>query len=580
MDHQSPIQQSAAGIQNELMQANLWDNSDSVVDRPERKAEFKPRPYQAEAADAVMEAFQGNQSALVVMATGTGKTVLFSEIVRRCGTGRRLVIAHREELIYQAVRKIRSMTDLEISVEMAETWSDESIRPDVVVSTIQTQTTGRERMRRFDPFDFSLVVIDEAHRGVAKSYKKLAEYYLQNPNLKILGVTATPDRADEAALGQVFDTVAYDYEILDAINDGWLVPIRQNAVEVHGLDYSGCRTTAGDLNGADLERILEEEEMLHKFADPTFQMARGRKTLMFASSVRHAEMLSDILNRHHDGSSQWICGKTPKDERRRILNAYSKDEFQFLVNVGIATEGFDEPGVELVVIGRPTKSRALYAQMVGRGTRPLPGIVDGPTTDVARRQAIESSRKPYVEVIDFVGNAGRHKLMSAADILGGRYDDEIVELAAARMREKTDGSPKDVQHELQAAHDEIHAAREKRRRERMCIVGKASWETLSIDPFDALGIEPERVKGWDRGRRLTKAQSDVLERNGIDPNPLSYSQAKQLIDHIMQHPDRMPCTKKQASLLKRYGYDVGSMNKATASSLIGQLANNGWRKPS
>ena len=564
------------------MQQSLWHNSDEGDDRRESRGEFKPRPYQADAADAVMEAFQTNQSALVVMPTGTGKTVLFSEIVRRFGGGRRLVIAHREELIYQAVRKIRSMTDLEISIEMAETWSNEAIRPDVVVSTVQTQTQGGARMNRFDPLDFNLLVLDEAHHCVAKSYRRLIEHYSQNPNLKILGVTATPDRADEAALGQVFDTVAYDYEIIDAINDGWLVPIRQTPVIVNGLSFADCRTTAGDLNQADVERIIEEEKspMLHGFADPTYQLSRGRKTLVFASSVKHAEMLSDILNRHHDGSSQWICGKTPKDERRRILNAYSKDEFQFLVNVGIATEGFDEPGVELVVIGRPTKSRALYAQMVGRGTRPLPGIVDGPTTDVARRQAIESSRKPYVEVIDFVGNAGRHKLMSAADILGGRYDDEIVELAAARMREKTDGSPKDVQHELQAAHDEIHAAREKRRRERMCIVGKASWETLSIDPFDALGIEPERVKGWDRGRQLTKAQSDVLERNGIDPNPLSYSQAKQLIDHIMQHPDRMPCTKKQASLLKRYGYDVGSMNKATASSLIGQLANNGWRKPS
>jgi superfamily II DNA or RNA helicase len=210
-------------------------------------------------------------------------------------------------------------------------------------------------MQKFDPNEFSLLIIDEAHHSAAKSYRKVIDYYRRNKNLKVLGATATPDRADEKALGQIFDSVAFDYEIVDAIDDGWLVPITQQSVVVDGLDYSGIRTTAGDLNGKDLAAVLEFEETLHGFVGPILELSGDRKTLIFAASIAHAERICEILNRHKPKSAEWVHGKTPKEERRDLWPRYAGSDFQYLVNVGVTTEGFDEPSIEIIAICRPTR---------------------------------------------------------------------------------------------------------------------------------------------------------------------------------------------------------------------------------
>jgi superfamily II DNA or RNA helicase len=168
------------------------------------------RPYQEQAVSNVFKEWETNDSTLLVMATGTGKTQVFSEVIRKSGR-RALVIAHREELIWQAVKRIESF-GVNTTVEMAALVADNSLWNDrpTVVSTVQTQ---KGRMNRFRPYDFDLLIIDEAHHATASSYRRVLNYYKQNPKLKVLGVTATPDRADEEALGQVFQSVAYDYEI-------------------------------------------------------------------------------------------------------------------------------------------------------------------------------------------------------------------------------------------------------------------------------------------------------------------------------------------------------------------------------
>ena len=145
----------------------------------------------------------------------------------------------------------------DVDIEMGELRAQETIwnQSPVVVSSIQTQCAGRgkwKRMKKFDPKKFGLIIIDEAHHATSESYRKVIEWYRQNPDVRILGVTATPDRADQMALGEVFDTVAYEYGIREGIEHGWLCPIRQRLVNVGSLDFSACRTTAGDLNGADL----------------------------------------------------------------------------------------------------------------------------------------------------------------------------------------------------------------------------------------------------------------------------------------------------------------------------------------
>lgn len=500
-----------------------------------------------------------------------------------------MVVAHREELIFQAADKIQKVTGLEPDIEMAEMRAAEfslSGKARVVISTIQTQVAGRNggRMTRFDPNEFSLLVIDEAHHAVASTYRRVIEHYRTNPNLQVLGVTATPDRADEEALGKVFDAVAWEYDIRFGITDGWLVPIHQRMVHADGLDLSQVRTTAGDLNGADLARVMEYEVPLHEIVGPTVELAGDRKTLVFAASLAHADRICDILNRHRSDSARWVHGGTQKAERRQLFRDYAKGEFQYLVNVGVATEGFDDPGVAVVVMARPTKSRALYTQMIGRGTRPLAGVVDhADLWDSAERRcrAIADSNKPSVEIIDFVGNAGRHRLITTADILGGNVSDEVVDRARARLRQEGSG---DAMQALAWAETEIQAERERARQaeaaRRAKLTAKVNFRTQTIDPFDVFGLTPWRERGWEKGRQPSQKMVDLLERQGINTRGLTFAQARQLINEITSRWDSDRCSFKQAKILASRGLFT-DITREQARQMIDAIAEReGWQRRS
>jgi superfamily II DNA or RNA helicase len=545
------------------------------------------RPYQKEAYDCTLEKFKTVDTALCVLATGLGKTVYAAHLINHFReSGRILMLAHRAELIYQADDHIQNICDVESDIEMGAEWatSFDEFKADVVISTVQTQIAGRDggRMNRFDPKEFSLLVIDEAHHAPAATYKRIIEYYKQNPALKILGLTATPDRKDKKAMGQIFDEVAYAYDIRDGIDDGWLVPIEQQSIFVEGLDYSAVKTTAGDLNGKDLAAVMEFEEILHGIADPTVQLTGDRKTLIFAASVAHAERLTEIINRHKPDSARFVCGTTPKEVRRSMFDDFAEKDFQYLVNVGVATEGFDDPGIEVVVMARPTKSRTLYAQMAGRGTRPLPGIVDLYDTVVERREAIAASDKKVLEIMDFVGNAGRHKLITSADILGGHYTDEVVDLAKKNAEEESSAKkkPVDIVTELQKAEREIA----KRHREaedaiaRDHLLLRAKYSTAKINPFNVLDIDPKREAPWHKGRPPTSGQKKYLEKCGVPIDGLTFTHASQIIDTMIKRREVGTCTYKQAKCLQKFGYDSTEMTFGEAGRIIGALVKVGWKK--
>lgn len=495
-----------------------------------------------------------------------------------------MVLAHREELIFQAQKKIAAVTGFEVQVEMAGYRADmDGLHgaPQVVVSTIQTQTAGGDgggRMTKFDPMDFGLLIIDEGHHATAGSYKRCIDWYKRNPELRVLGVTATPDRADEEALGQVYESVAFDYEVLDAIDGGWLVPIEQQMVHVEGLDFSSCRTTAGDLNGADLAEVLEFEKNLHGIADPTLKIAGDRRALIFAASVAQAERLSEILNRAKPGCSDWVCGKTDKDVRRATLDAFSTGKTQFVVNVGCLTEGFDDAGVELVIMGRPTKSRSLYAQMIGRATRPaeeIAGRLSECANDEARRDMIASSIKPKCLVVDFVGNSGKHKLVTSADVLGGKVSEEAIAQAIKKARES--GAPVDMAKELDAAQADINRKAAEAAR-RAALRANAKFKTTNVSPFDVFDITPTKERGWDRGKQLSDKQRDLLIKQGINADDMPYHEAKQILDEMFRRWNGNLSSFKQTSLLKRQGF-VAPMRRDEAKKAIDQIASRqGWGK--
>jgi superfamily II DNA or RNA helicase len=433
-------------------------------------------------------------------------------------------------------------------------------------------------MQEFTPHDFGLIICDEAHHATARTYRRIFDYFGRNPELKRLGVTATPDRCDEVALGKVFDTVAYHYEIPNAILDGFLVPIDQRYIVIEDLDFSAIRTTAGDLNAGDLEAVLLTEKFLHGIVNPTLELAGDRPTLVFTVSVAHAERVAEIINRHRPQQAICLHASTPSDERREMLRRFKRREVQYLVNCGLFLEGFDETSIGCVAIGRPTKSRALYAQMIGRGTRPHPpGLID--QDDYApddRCELIATSGKPDLLVLDFVGNSGKHKLMSSADILGGNYADEVVEKAKAKARQKAAaGQPTSMLNDLIEAQKEYEEEQKRRRR---LIVAKASYRNSKVDPFDVLDVAPKREPGWHKGRLATDRQLEVLKSNGIEKAGMSFWEATQLIQQIFDRRDKGLCTFKQAKLLAKFGYSAETSFE-DAKTLIDRIAANGWKRP-
>lgn len=545
------------------------------------------RDYQQAAIEGIFEAWESHRSTLAVLPTGVGKTVIFSSTIARLlerpKAGRVMVLAHRAELVHQAAEKIELITGERPDIEMADYRATGRRR--VVVASKDSLRGGR--LTRFEPSEFDAVITDEAHHATAKSYTNIYDWFTHhNPAVKFLGVTATPDRHDEAALGKVFESVAYVYEIQDAIRDGYLVPVAVQTVEVEGLDLSSIRTQAGDLNQKQLNELMQYEKPLHGITHPTIEITCGlkpgtidalpddqldtladqcpqrMKSLVFAVSVAHAERLAEIFNRWLPSSARWICGETPEDERKATLRDYAHGSFQYLINVGVFTEGFDEPGIEAVILARPTKSRPLCAQMVGRGTRPLPDTIDGLDDGDARRAAIAESGKPRLLVIDFAGNTGKHKLVSPADVLGGNYSDEAV--AKAKKKKGKGGEPVDVLDALEQAENDIEA--KKRRKLR----AKAKYSTGTVDPFNVLDLKPNRERGWDRGAPPTDRQLAFLKGRGVETEGLTKASASQLIGTLNARQDHGWCTFKQAKLLRQFNIDPAGVRFEDASRLINQ----------
>ena len=552
------------------------------------------RDYQSKAEVSTLAAWEdGSRAVLGVMPTGTGKTIVFASIIRRLFPKRAMVLAHRQELIWQARDKIQKVTGLTVDVEMGEFKARESgdllkPRARVVVSTIQTHTAGGDgagRMGKFDPQDFGLLIIDEAHHATSPSYRRIIDYYKQNPKLVVLGVTATPDRGDEEALGQVFDQVAFDYEIIDAIKDGWLVPIEQQMVSVGDLVYKDIRTTAGDLNMADLEAVMMQEKNLQGIASATIEIVGSKRGIGFASSVNHARVLSEIFNRHKPGMSNWVCAGTNKDERKKIITDFAAGKIQWLWNCGIFTEGFDDAGIEVISMGRPTKSRALYAQMCGRATRPHGSIAHilNPNIAPLRRAQIARSCKPSCLIIDFVGNSGRHKLVSSADILAGNVSEEVIENAKTEARR----SGKPMRMDVVIEDEEKKLEEQKKRRleaeaRRARLVGKASYTTRKINPFDVLQIKPIVSRGWDAGKQFSEKQCDKLRKMGVNPQEIGFAQGAQLLRIYYDRIHKGLCTIAQANFLEKMGWtkaEASAMKFEDASKAISAGKANNFRKP-
>lgn len=387
------------------------------------------RPYQREALDAIRAGYKrGIRRPLVSLPTGTGKTILFSAMASGAlarGSGV-LVLAHRDELLSQAADKMHqydpALDALTLGLVKAE--SDQWDRP-VVVASVQTLGIER-RLARIDR-RFDLVIVDEAHHAAADSYQRVLRGVrsFEDDGPLTLGVTATPQRADALGLDETFQEVVYHRDILWGIRSGYLCDLIGRQVKLEALDLSKAKTRRGDFVEGEVGEMLEAAEAPRHGVRAWKLYAKGRKTIVFTPTIALAQEFA-IEFAGAGVSAGFISGKTPLEERRRVLRDFHSGKLLVVCNASVLTEGFDEPSVECILIARPTKSHPLYVQMVGRGTRLFPG-------------------KKNCLVMDLVGATERLDLTTLPRLFGlgdgdaewqGAEDDERGVAEAYSMREE------------------------------------------------------------------------------------------------------------------------------------------------
>lgn len=514
----------------------------------------KLRPYQTEAITAIERELSARRATLLVLPTGCGKTVVFSELIRReIGRGgRALVLAHRTELLDQAAKKL---LDVGVYASVDQGQRKGSHLADVVVGSVQT--LRGVRLERYAADAFSLIVVDEAHHAAAQSYRSILGRF---ESARVLGVTATPDRGDGKALGKVFESVAYSYEMRRAIAESFLAPLHAKRILVEKMDLSEVRTHHGDFDQTELSKLLNEDENLLGVVKPLLEQAGDRKTLVFGVDVAHARALAEVINAHKPGKAIALDGTAKPEERKAVLALFRKGVFQYLCNCALFTEGFDEPDIACVALARPTQSRALYTQMLGRGTRLAPG----------KRDCL---------VLDFVGNSGRHRLIGPADALAGReLTDDERKIAAKKLE---DGQT-ELEGVLADAEREAKEQKAARRRE-LNSAALVLYRQREVDLFlgDLMpGVDPDDPAAH---RPATPQQLADIEaaKLGKPPVGLSEAEAAAMLKAVKARREAGLCTIPQARLLEnRLGCDTKGMTFARAQELIGAVASrNAWRSP-
>lgn len=505
------------------------------------------RPYQEEATEAVEAAIEAGEKPLLVMATGTGKTVVFAEVVRR-GLLRRwrsLVLAHREELIDQAIDKIGRQSGYAPAKEMAQYHAGHN--DFVVCGSVQTMQGNRLAGWKRD--HFNLITVDEAHHAASPSYRKLIDHF---SSASLLGVTATPDRADEKQLGEIFTKVAYEYPLHKAINDGNLVRIIGHRVQDFSIDLSRLKIVAGDFAEGELGELLEQ--YIAPLAAAVEQKTAGLSTLIFMPSVASSELMAKALG-DLGLSSGYISGAMDKSERKQTLYKFSQRQITHLVSCNVLLEGFDEPRTQAIVALRPTGSRALYAQMIGRGTRLYPG-------------------KDHVDLIEFTFNSDRLKLVTAYELFSTAGFGERVQ---ARAAAKSKGDGEDFLAILEKTHDEFYRVDKIIERLPIKKFGFVEFDPLALGDLLNVDVTQEFEITYN-GRKLegpaTEKQREILHRYNIaNVDSLSKAQASVLLDAIFERgftPMTGLASDSQKNYLRRLGMPIRDENitKAQASMLI------------
>ena len=511
------------------------------------------RPYQKEAVDAVLGEWEkGRLKTLLVSATGTGKSRMATGVMERAlgSRNKALFLAHRGELLTQAYKTITGLTSLNCDFEIADRYADIK-KSDVVIGSVQTLCSDK-RLSRYPRDLFSHIIVDEAHHTTSDSYLRILSHF---EGSRILGLTATPSRADKKELSTFYDSIAYEYPLSRAIREGYLSRIKAEMIPLK-LDITKVKVTNGDYNASDIGNALDP--YLPLIADEMKEKCKGRKTVVFLPLIKTSLKFLEILTQKGMRAEE-VNGQSP--DRAEKLKRFEKGETDILLNSMILTEGWDCPCVDCVVILRPTKVRSLLQQMAGRGTRLYPGKKDlllldflwlTERMDLCRPSSLFCSKREVQEKMD-------KKLESG----------EIIDLALAEEEAERDI----VREREEALAEELRAMRQRKRR----LVDPLQF-AVSLDDEVLMNYEP--TFAWEM-EPASEKQIAYLENKGISASTIqNKGYATMVIDRLKRREGEKLTTPKQIRLLERYGFEkVGLWRFSEANALITRLAERKWVLP-
>lgn len=520
-----------------------------------------PYPFQAQAIDGTFEKWRSFNRALLVQPTGTGKTVVFSHIAKRLfdSGGKTLILAHRDELIRQACDKLHRATGIMAAVEKAEEHAASSMYP-VTVGSVQTLMRAK-RLAEWPRDAFQAVIVDEAHHVLGSSYQAVLQHF--EPHAKVLGVTATPDRGDRKNLGKYFETLVADppYDLRKAVQDGFLSRILAKTIPLQ-IDLDGVKVVAGDYDKDSLSDALTP--YLDRIADEIKKEASSRKVLVFLPLRKTSKAFTEIL-RSKDIAARHVDGES--EDREDVIRWLASPGPKVCCNAMLLTEGFDEPSVDCVVVLRATKSRPLYAQMIGRGTRLSP-----------------ATGKASLLLLDFLWHTSRHDLCHPASLVAEKQE------VADQMQELQDKGTagKAVQMDLldmaRIASDEVvrqrhealaKALREQERKARNAV--DPVHFGVMIGAADLEDYEP--TMPWE-SQPASQPQLVALRNFGIAPEVVKCKgQASQLMGKLIQRRKAGLAMPRAMARLEQFGYgNLSDLSAADAGAILDRIKSEGWSK--
>lgn len=433
--------------------------------------EVKLRDYQLDAVKSTLEAIdRGVKRPAVVLATGGGKTVVMSHLIPRLKSFNKgdkvLVLAHKQELVRQAAHTIHSMNpDLRVTIDMLTSRPDlEGI--DVIIGSVPT-LVYKTRLDRYNPNEFKAIILDECHHATAHSWMKILNHFGaldEDPKICVIGFTATLDRSDGISLGKVFQEIVFERNLITMIRAKELCDVRLSKINVK-LGLENVKTHQGDFVQKDLSDAVNKEDINVTVTRGLMQLKKKynfKSTLVFCVDIAHCKTLCGVLQRNGI-SAQYVTGNTVSHERRAILEDFKDGKIEVLCNVLVFTEGTDIPNIDSLVLARPTQSRSLLIQMIGRGLR-------------------LHQLKDICDVIDMV-DATKHGLESTPTLLG--LEQELK--AAGKTEEQIDKSMEELLESAMLTNtskDEEERLREEQR----------VFETLQR--LSNLGVKFQTIEGF------------------------------------------------------------------------------------